>query len=117
MIKVERNNTPEMKPYISIIGNAKITEITPLLIPIAKKMNLNLSKLVDFRKAVKTLEVCILHEIWETGWNNVNWDIYTDIRIKELNIENFNINKQLLSDFLRIRSKNIIHDKRTSVAR
>lgn len=115
MTKVDSNDMHPMKPYIGLIRGAKMSEIEPLLIPIAERRGLKLSKLRDFKKAVKLLENCILHEIWHIGWGNVNWLKYTDIKIEEITIADFNINRELLADFLRIRSNNIIHLERIQV--
>jgi len=117
MIEVNENNRDSKKPHIGIIAKATISEIMPLLTPIAIKKNLNLSRLSDFREAVEILEDCILREIWHTGWSNVNWNNYTEVKADILTIEDFNINIQLLSDFLNIRSKNIINLKRVVVVR
>lgn len=97
-----------IKPYITIIRNAKISELTPLLIPIAECKGLNLSRLSDFKKAVKLLENHILYEIWHTGWGNIDWNYYSDVKAEYNKIKGFNINKKLLANFLRVKSKNII---------
>lgn len=115
MKKVEPNNIHPMKPPIGIIRNATLSEIMPLIIPIAEKMNLRLNRVSDFKKAVKTLENCILHEIWHIEWSNVNWIKYTDVKAEQLTIKDFNIDRRLLSDFLKVRSKNIIHTERIQV--
>lgn len=115
MTKVDANDMHPMKPYIGLIRGAKITEIEPLLIPIAENRGLKLSKLSDFKKAVKILEDCILYEIWHTGWSNVHWLKYTDVKANRVTISDFNINRKLLADFLRIRSGNIIQIERIEV--
>jgi hypothetical protein len=115
MINTGINIRNSKKPLIEVIRGAKISEVLPLLTTIANKKNLKLSRLSDFQRAVTILENCILHETWHTGWSNVNWDNYADVKVSILSVENIRINNKLLSDFLKIRSNNIINHERTQV--